>query len=238
MISTLLACVALGQIVASGVMGTSCLPCAVLCFLASWVAASAGTWSQAVSGAYQQQKHLLLSWACAIAAPCLLFLAITPSVGGDDRVALGTLGVPKQHRIHHIREIGLKPSGSRLVLYVGKEGCHPCTDGLRAIDAVRMTGLTFAYVGDKAPDATRPWVHLSHEDAITITPSVLYVDSKGYVKSQAPGFSTGSDGLIVFERQTLGFLRDGSLPVTLGDRHTTHTFTTADRSSDRQQENP
>jgi hypothetical protein len=92
---------------------------------------------------------------------------------------------------------------------VGHEGCHPCIEGLAAIDAIDLKGLTFVYTGENPPDTKRDWRRLPDDTLISITPSVIFADAKGKVVDQEFGFATSTEFLAKFSKKLSGFL-DGS----------------------------
>lgn len=202
--AAVLASATLWQVLSAWNLKEFCLPCTTVALASSWAATSALTGRESQNSAPSLLSRTL-PWLAAVSIAFLVYLAAAPPEVPEAQARTTSLGMPKHIKIGNLKELGLPAFGHPVALYVGHDGCHPCMEGLAAIDAIDLKGLTFVYTGDTPPDTKREWTRLPNDKLIGITPSVIFADAKGNVVGQEFGFATSTEYLEGFSKKLAGF---------------------------------
>lgn len=166
-----------------------CVPCGLIALFTAWIFASSVSWSAKEATVTSPVTHSIVKrGAVWVAFSLVPMIAVVSSkavfAAGESTHALFPL---HEIQIKSILALGLRPPRHREVIFVAKKGCTPCESGIRAIDSIPQNGLTFAYVGDFAPDTTHPWTRIPNYSQVSSTPTLLFVDANGNVNKQLFG---------------------------------------------------
>jgi len=189
------------QVSASWVFRDPCTPCTCIALILSLLVSASIGWNR-FEPAPASRFTSSIAWTAALIPAILIFARSAKPLDAltDGQPVTHLLTGTPQH-IASLKQLGMQSLGRKAVVYVGHEGCHPCIDGLAAIDGSGISGLTFAFIGSNPPDTRRKWVQIPNGADIRVTPSLLFVDSDGTVVSQELGFATNVDALISLSKR-------------------------------------
>lgn len=172
-----------------------CVPCGLIALFSAWVLVSSASWpiGNRIEPASANKRFVNrgVVWAGSALVPLVAYLS---SYAAGGKIQASDHGLFPSHniKVSDIQQLGLKPPHHREVLFVAKQGCQPCEEGLRTVDSVPHNGLTFAFVGDVPPDSAHAWIKVPVYKQVSSTPTLLFVEPSGTVSRQLFGMPSDS----------------------------------------------